>query len=215
VIFDFDGVLADSERYHFLAYREVFARYGHHIDEREYYKRFTSLGLGARGEIERYRLDLDPAEIAKQKAPLFSRYCREGQVRMYPSAKRVVETFAEMERPMVVVSGSSREDILAVLGREGLENRFQAILGKGETEKPKPHPSGFLKAAELLGLPPSQCLVLEDAEKGLQAAQAAGTPVIIVKSRETAPFDFPGADLVLEGMDELAALLLRIQRAKR
>jgi beta-phosphoglucomutase-like phosphatase (HAD superfamily) len=60
IIFDFDGVLADSEKYHFITYSEVFARYGHTIDETEYYKYWTSLGLGARGEIERHNLDLDP-----------------------------------------------------------------------------------------------------------------------------------------------------------
>ena len=60
MIFDFDGVLADSEKWHFATYSEVFARHGHTIDETEYYKYWTSLGMGARGEIERFGLDLDP-----------------------------------------------------------------------------------------------------------------------------------------------------------
>lgn len=207
VIFDFDGILADSERYHYLAYRQIFARYGHRVDEKEYYRYFTSLGLGARGEIERHRLDLDPVEIAKQKGPIFSRYCRDGSIKVYPAAKEIVRLISALGKRLIVASGSLRQDILAVLEREGMQNFFQGIVGKNETARHKPHPDAFLTAAERLGLSPGECLVLEDAEKGLQAALAAGIPVIIAKSRETRPFEFPGADLVLDNLDELASLL--------
>ena len=78
IIFDFDGVLACSERWHFVTYEEVFTRYGHTLDETEYYKYWTSLGHGARGEIERHDLDLDPVAIRAEKQPLFTERCRGG-----------------------------------------------------------------------------------------------------------------------------------------
>ena len=95
IIFDFDGVLADSEKWHFETYSEVFARHGHTIDETEYYKYWTSLGLGARGEIERYGLDLDPVAIRDEKRPLFSERCRDGSIELYPQAHEILDRAAD------------------------------------------------------------------------------------------------------------------------
>jgi beta-phosphoglucomutase-like phosphatase (HAD superfamily) len=72
VIFDFDGILVDSERHHMAAYNAVFQKYGHTLDETEYFKYWTSLGHGPAGEIERHKLNIDPAEIRRQKRPTFS-----------------------------------------------------------------------------------------------------------------------------------------------
>ena len=200
VIFDFDGVLADSERFHFLAYSEVFARSGHTIDEKQYYWYWTSLGLGARGEIERHALDLDPGEIMKEKNPIFSRYCRDGSIKLYDEAKEIVRILAAAGKKMAIASGSTTEDILAILKNERMEEYFPVIKGKDNVRNTKPDPEVFLRACEALALEPHECVVLEDAEKGVQAARAAGMPVIVVRSPETRPFDFPGADAVVDSL---------------
>ncbi|MDH3265125.1 MAG: HAD hydrolase-like protein, partial [Paracoccaceae bacterium] len=114
IIFDFDGVLADSERFHFLAYSEVFARHGHRVDEVEYYKYWTSLGHGARGEIERHGLSLDPLAIRNEKLPIFSRYCRDGSITLYPEARELIDRMVLADKTLTVASGTAREDIEAV-----------------------------------------------------------------------------------------------------
>jgi beta-phosphoglucomutase len=207
IIFDFDGVLADSEKYHFLSYKEVFAGYGHSVNETEYYKYWTSLGLGAKGEIDRHKLDIDPARIIEEKIPIFSRYCRDGSIRLYKEAKEIVSLFAKAGKRMAVASGSHRQDILAILENEGMENYFTAINGKESVSKTKPDPEVFLNSAKALGLTKNECVVFEDAEKGMFAALDAGIPVVVVKSRETRGFDFSQADLVLDSLSELLDLL--------
>ena len=207
VIFDFDGVIADSERYHFLAYRDVFARYGHTVDEREYYKYWTSLGLGPRGEIERHHLDLDPTAIRDEKRPTFSEYCRSGAIRVYNEIPAILERLSRAGLVLAVASGTSKEDITAVLDNAGLRGYFSVIVGCDEIPAIKPAPDVFLAAMKRLGMKPSECLVIEDAEKGVTAARAARVPVIVVRTNETRAIDFSDADLVLDSLAELLTLI--------
>lgn len=209
IVFDFDGFLADSEKYHFLAYEEVFARYGHHIDETEYYKFWTSLGHGVKGEIERHRLDLDPLKIRDEKIPIFSRYCEDGSITLFPQTRELLDLFSKAGKRLAIASGSSTLDVRAVLKNAGVVDRFEAILGNDTVAKLKPAPDIFLKAVEALGLDAGDCVVFEDAEKGMSAAIAAGIPVIVVRTPETMGFSFTPADLVLDSHVELLDLVRR------
>lgn len=207
LIFDFDGFLADSEKYHFASYREVFANHGHDVDEVEYYKYWTSLGHGAKGEIERHNLDLDPITIRDEKRPIFSRYCEDGSIRLFDEAREMLDILSTMNKKMAIASGSMSGDIRAVLRNASLGDRFDTILGSDTVPKIKPAPDIFLETLRAIDLRASQCVVFEDAEKGVHAANAAGIPVIVVLTRETRDFDFDAADLVLESHRELVQVL--------
>ncbi len=209
IIFDFDGFLADSEKYHLASYKEVFARYGHTIDETEYYKYWTSLGHGAKGEIDRHKLDIDPLRIRDEKIPIFSRYCEDGSIKLFPQTKELLDLFVQAGKKLAIASGSSTRDIRAVLRNGGAADRFEAILGSDTVVKIKPAPDIFLKAADALGVATGDCLVFEDAEKGMLAAIAAQIPVVIVRTPETQGFDFTAADVVLESHVELLELARR------
>jgi beta-phosphoglucomutase-like phosphatase (HAD superfamily) len=211
LIFDFDGLLADSERFHFVSYNEVFERFGHALDETEYYKYWTSLGQGAKGEIDRHGLDLDPLAIRREKMPIFTRYCEDGSITLHEGASEMVGLLSGLGKRMAIASGTPASDVRAVLRNAGLGGAFEVILGSDTVTRVKPAPDVFLKTAEALGLGPPECLVLEDAEKGLFAAIDAGMPVVIVRTRETASFDFSRADLVVESHAEMVGLLLRIR----
>jgi len=210
IIFDFDGLLADSERFHYLSYGEVFAKYGHTIDETEYYKYWTSLGLGARGEIERFNLDLDPVRIKEEKNPIFSRYCEDGSIQLFPQAERMIELLHRAGKRLAIASGTTSTDIRAVLKNAGVTDRFGAILGSDIVPMLKPAPDVFLEAARRIGREPGKCLVLEDAEKGMFAAAAAGMPVIIILTRETKDFDFSRADMTVDSTAEFVSLLEKV-----
>jgi HAD superfamily hydrolase (TIGR01509 family) len=210
LIFDFDGFLADSERYHYLSYSKVFRRFGHEIDETEYYKYWTSLGHGARGEIERHGLDLDPSTIREEKIPIFSRYCLDGSIRLFPEAREMLDVMAGTGKTLAIASGSFTDDIRAVLRNAGVDGLFEAIIGSDIVTKIKPAPDIFLRTLEAIGLAASDCVVFEDAEKGMLAANAASIPVIIVLTPETRAFDFSRADLVLDSHAELAELTRRV-----
>lgn len=210
IIFDFDGVLADSERWHFRTYREVFARYGHTVDETEYYKYWTSLGQGAEGEVERHGLDLDPVAIRDEKRPLFSERCRDGSIQLYPEAYEILERLAKKDKILTIASGTASFDIAAVLENAGVRDYFFEIVGSDTVPSVKPAPDSYLAMLERLDLPASRCLVIEDAEKGMQAANTARIPVVIIRTNETRDFDFANADLTLDSHAEFLEIVRRI-----
>jgi len=209
VIFDFDGVLVDSERFHYQAYNAVFQKYGHTIDATEYTRYWTSLGLGPAGEVERHRLAIDPKAIRDEKRPIFSEYCRRGTIRFFPEARELVERLFRAGKTLTIASGSVRSDIDAILAHEGLAGHFAFIVGSETVPALKPAPDIFLHVLDAVGASTRDALVLEDAEKGVGAAIAAGLPVAVVRTKETRAIDFGAADLVLESHVELAEFARR------
>ena len=208
VIFDFDGVLADSEPYHYLAYNEIFEKYGHSLNKSEYWVEWTSKGQGIAGEIERHNLDLqiDPIKLREQKFEVYSQYCKNGDIKLYPDAIKVVRQL-KSNLPVVIASGSWKHDIRAILKNSGAEYLFDNILGKESAIKEKPHPDIFINAAKSLHCHASQCMVIEDALKGLIAAKAANMACIIILNQLNQKIDFSEADLVFPSLSEFSAAL--------
>lgn len=207
LVFDFDGLLADSERFHYEAYNAVFSRYGHTLDQTEYWKYWTSLGHGVQGEIDRHGLDLDAVAIRREKMPIFTRYCEDGTIGLFDDAKRMIDLLATTGKKMAIASGTPAPDVRAVLKNAGVEGLFGVVLGSDTVKRVKPAPDVFLKTAGALELSPSECLVFEDAEKGMFAAVDAGMPVVIVRTPQTRGFDFSRADLVAESHREMVELV--------
>ena len=208
IILDFDGLLADSEPFHYRAYNEVFERYGHTLDPDEYWVEWTSKGKGIAGEIERHDLNLgvDPKELRLQKFEAYSRFCKNGDIKLFPATQGLAKILAATHK-IAIASGSWKEDIQSILKNADALSLFPIILGKESARREKPHPDIFLKAAETLGCPPELCLVVEDALKGLTAATQAGIPCLIIKNRLNQNIDFEGADLELSSLAELVSLL--------
>lgn len=213
IIFDFDGVLVDSERHHMAAYNTVFQKYGHTLDEQEYFKYWTSLGHGPAGEIERHKLSLDPDMIRREKRPTFTEYCRNGVVRFFPEAREVVELLSRAGKQLAIASGTMTSDIEAVLENEGLRRHFASIVGCDTVPALKPAPDIFNYVLRELGVAPRNAVVIEDAEKGVGSARAAGIPVVVVRTPETANIDFKDADLVVKSHAELLEHIRRTFRA--
>jgi len=203
VILDFDGLIADSEPFHYRAYNEVFERYGHTLNPEEYWVEFTSKGKGIQGEIERYNLKLDvkPEEMRQQKFEIYSRFCQNGDIKLFPEAKQFIQKLNGRFK-VAIASGSWAHDIRAILKNENADSLIQTILGKNPPRPEKPSPDIFLEAARELGLPPAKCVVVEDALKGLTAAHEAGMACIIVRNRLNQNIDFHGADIILENLSE-------------
>lgn len=211
LIFDFDGLLADSEKYHFRAYNDVFVRYGHTLDETEYYKYWTSLGHGVRGEIERHNLDLDPLEIRREKMPIFSKYCEDGSITLFEEAREIIDMMSRFGKAMAIASGTPAPDVRAVLRNANVDDFFDVIIGSDTVARVKPEPDIFLAALKALRFGPNECVVFEDAEKGMFAAIEAKIPVVIIRSPETKRFNFGRADLTVDSHREMIALLREIE----
>ncbi len=208
IIFDFDGLLVDSEPFHYKAYNTVFEEYGHTIDPDEYWVEFTSKGKGAPGEIERYGLKgLDPLEIRKKKFVVYSEFCRSGEIKFFPLAEKLIRSAKSFGHKLAIASGSRNEDLQAILRLNNFQNTFDLIMGKESAPREKPEPDIFLLAAEGLGIQPKDLVVLEDAEKGLRASKAAGIPCVMVRNKLNKNIEFPEADFICEGLDELLEAL--------
>ncbi len=207
VIFDFDNIIVDSEPYHYEAYREVFEKYGHTIDREDYWVEWTSKGGGAAKEIRRFNLGIDTDEIVALKNPIYSSFCGSGDIRVFPEAFGIVKTLREAGYTLAIASGSYEHDIRAILAANGIEELFSTIVGKCGVSNFKPHPETYVKALKQLGLESSECIAIEDAEKGIRSALGAELRAICIETEVTRGFDIEGADLYVSGLAEFSRLL--------
>ncbi len=186
-LFDFDGVLVNSEPLHFGALRDALAREGVAIDEAEYLN--TYLAYDDRGAIrlalERHGVRFDRARveaIALLKAGDFAALLP--TIPFFPGAKELVRALAA-EVPVAIASGALHGEMDAILRAGGIRDAFSAIVGADDVSRGKPHPEPYLTAMAAVnghdpGLRPEDCLVFEDAMPGIAAARAAGMLVVAV-----------------------------------
>jgi HAD superfamily hydrolase (TIGR01509 family) len=185
VIFDFDGVLVNSEPLHFRALREALLGEGITITDEEYLREYVA--YDDRGSIrialERHGRTVSPERVgavAAVKAAAFERLM--AQVPFYPGARELVRGLAA-EVPVAIASGARRQEIERILDAGGLREAFSAVVGADDVARTKPHPEPYLAAYDQIaprvsGLSPAECLVFEDTIPGIAAARAAGMKVI-------------------------------------
>jgi len=207
VLFDFDGVIADTETCHFDTFRAVLADAGVELDASDDGSRFLGVHDRAAFEIAfaaaGRRLDrATREELVARKSALYASSASE--IALFPGAREAIAGAAR-RGPMTIASGGRRCDIGVVLAAHGLIDAFPSFVSGDETERPKPDPECFLRALALLrrerapALQPGECLVIEDSFRGVEAARAAGMRTIAVTHSSTAA-QLAGADLVVDGL---------------
>jgi len=186
IIFDFDGILVNSEPLILKLFQEMAAKEGWALEAEDYYRRY--LALDDRGVVERlYRShgrELDPAQLDKLvawKARAYQKAIRDG-VASFPGAKEFVLK-ASGRFPLAIASGSLRVEVEYLLNKLGLREKFVALATAEDCKRSKPDPEVYMKALRSLELQPSfrerplraaECLAIEDASGGIEAAHAAG-----------------------------------------
>lgn len=200
VLWDLDGVLVDSTRFHYEAYRKLLAEPGRDIS----FDDFRNL-IGLRNETILQRLfgELPPQEVERlgERKEEFFRELIAGNVEALPGAAGLVRRLRESGVLMAIVSSTPRANIELILGSLRLAEAFAAVVGAEDASRGKPHPEGFLTAAERLEVAPVDCVVLEDAPEGIQGAKAAGTRCIGVATTRP-PERLREADLVVDRLDD-------------
>ena len=211
VVFDFDGVLADSEPLHLRAFQEVLAGLGVTLTRDEYYARY--LGFADEGAFEAiadtYGWNLTPAQIGslvQEKATVFDAMLEHADV-LYPGAAECVTRLAG-DFPLGIASGALKHEIVAVLERYELAGRFRFVVAAGDTPASKPAPDPYHRAAALHGVPPETCIAIEDSRWGIESAKAAGLTCIgITNSYPASELDV--ADAVIESLAEFTTHFIR------
>ena len=206
VLFDFDGVLADTENVHVAAWERTFAAMGWDVPPE----------VCARSAEEDDRLFL--------KSVLAERGVRDGDLagwigrkqvttlemlsanpRIYAGVRELVGAIAGRAR-LAVVSGTWRANVKAVLAGAGLASAFSVIVAKEDANRPKPDPSAYLAALAALRVEASEAVALEDSPSGLAAAQAAGIRAIAIGHRRQAGPWSEGVEFVERLADRERAL---------
>ena len=184
-MFDFDGVLVDSEPLHFRALRGGLASEGIAIDEDEYYARYAAYDdrTAIRLALEEHGTPFDAARVdrtARAKSTLFDEMLP--GIPFFPGARELVRDLAR-DLPLAIASGALRSEIERILAAGGLRECFRAVVGAEDVERTKPDPLPYASAVELLarespGLRPEDCVAFEDTMAGIASARAAGLKVI-------------------------------------
>ena len=210
VVFDFDGVIANSEPLHYRAFREVFEESGMTFSEQDYYGRY--LGFDDVGVFKAVATDRGlawtsdrVARLVTSKAERMERLEQDGSM-LFPGAEAAIRRAAALV-PLAIASGALGVEIRRVLDREGLTRYFKAIVAAEDTLVSKPAPDPYGRALALLAqavrspLPPAECVAVEDSPWGLQSAKAAGLhTVAVAHTYDCAALD---ADAVISSLDEL------------
>ena len=186
IIFDFDGVLVDSEPLILKIFQKMAAREGWSLTPEDYYRNY--LALDDRGIVEHlfrsHGSALDPArrvEWVAWKAREYEQAIRDG-LPSFPGAAEFVRKVSD-QYPLAIASGSLRGEVEYLLARLGLGNKFAVLVTADDTACSKPDPEIYLKALERLQrlaafrqkpLRAAECLAIEDAPGGVEAAHAAG-----------------------------------------
>ncbi|MDJ1137233.1 HAD family hydrolase [Streptomyces iconiensis] len=181
VVFDLDGTLVDSEPLYYEAGRRLLAAHGVPGFSWDDHARF--IGIGTRETLrtlhDEHGIAASVDTLLAEKNRLYLDLAREG-TEVFPEMRKLVERLHAAGHPMAVASGSSRAAIDAVLGATVLDPLLPVRVSAEEVPRGKPEPDVFLEAARRLGVSPADCVVLEDAPPGAEAAHRAGMPCIAV-----------------------------------
>jgi HAD superfamily hydrolase (TIGR01509 family) len=203
VIFDLDGVIIDSEGLQYQAYCQVLEPFGVRITRQEYGREWIAAGRGPEYAVKTYDLPLSPQELRDIKNPVYQEIMRR-TVTLMPGAESVLARLST-RLPLALATNSQRQEVAFVMERFGLRRFFTALITREDYAGAKPEPDAFLAAASALGLAPQRCVVIEDAHKGVVAAQRAGCRCIAVPHDFTLENDFSLADLVVPSLDAVTA----------
>lgn len=206
VIFDLDGLLADTERLHCQAYRHALMSEGIVLSEAEYSEHWVRHGKGIAEWLTDHGFGHDPLSVraVKSRRYLDLLAC---ELRPMSGALELLERLHGRKK-IGLASSSYRDAVEGVLTGLAIDHYFQAIVSGLDVTRVKPEPEIFLAAAQQLRSDPSECLVLEDAEKGVIAAHRAGMYCIAVPNEYTRHHDFSKATKVCTSLDEISLSLI-------
>ena len=218
IIFDFDGVIADTEPLHFAGFRQTLAEIGISLTESDYYSNY--LGYDDRGcfiaALTAHRQPIDPAALARLMQRKAHAYLESVQNHLviFPGVREFVREAASAY-PLAIASGALRHEIEVILEQAGLRKEFLHITSAEDVTSGKPDPQPFLHALTALNrqrqepvITARSCLVIEDSIPGIRSAKTAGMKVLAVANTHTLQ-DLHEAHAVASNLSEIRLSELR------
>ena len=209
VIFDMDGVLADTEPLHGKCFVRAFAGFGIETTPEEYRQAVTIGGSTVRD----YFLSLggDPSDWDRVKGikDAFMEEAVEHGEALMPGVVPLLDLLRSAGIPVGLATSARRRSLDIIIDRLGLRPYFDVTVTKDEAQAEKPDPEIYLTAAQRLGVDPAGCVAIEDSPRGVLAAVRAGMKCVAVPTRSTADGDFSAATLVVRSLEEVDLDTLR------
>lgn len=203
VIFDFDGVIADSEHVNIEGGVQAFKEIGHDLDDDD--KQFI-VARDSRAIVSHIMrskgISASEDELVERYRQLYDDLWETG-VRAMPAIQNTLHALEKKDLVFALATSNRRSRVESFLKQFELTGIFSIIVGGEKVAKKKPDPEVYLKTLEELGLPASVVLTVEDSSVGLRAAKAAGLRCAVIPNKHTAAHDFSSADFILKSPEEL------------
>ena len=204
ILFDFDGVLADTMEDNFLAWQKAFKDYEINIKKEDYFPlEGMELIKIAKKISGKYKVHPDPETIVKLKNKY---YLEDHSFFLYPKAAELIDLLKKNKFLLAIVSAGTRERLRRTVPAEFLK-KFDTIISGEDSKNGKPSPDPYLNAAKKLGVSPEECVVIENAPLGIKSAKKAGMYCIAICSTLDQLF-LSEADEIIDKFEDLEKLTM-------
>ncbi len=205
VIFDMDGVIVNTEPLHKKAYFKTFKSLNLEVSDVLYHSLTGSSTINAMQKlVQHYDLNENPELLVLKKRNFFNDLFKTDEdLKLIEGVEDIIKYFHEKGVTLVLASSASHSTINQVFERFNLDKYFIGKLSGADLKKSKPHPEIFEKAAELANTPRNKCIVIEDSDNGVIAANSAGIFCVGYRSEHSKMQTLKIADLVIEDFEEL------------
>lgn len=210
VIFDMDGLIADTESIESKALEKLLQEYG---KTPRYYGNGLIHVVGLAGDQTwvdlktSYGINDDIALLRQRKRDIFEEIIKKG-VKPFDGFFALLDELKKNKFRLALASNRVIHHIYLILKELHVKEYFDVIVGPSEKRKHKPHPDIYLETAKLLKVKPQECLALEDTEYGIHSANSAGMKVIAIPNRYTKDHDFSKADKVVKSLQSVTMELI-------
>lgn len=211
ILWDMDGVIADSNSFHFAAWQETFAKRGIKFTKEDFSKLFgTRNDFIIRSVMGEKLSEIDVKIMVQEKEENFRRKAR-GNIKPFPGVVRLLNVIKGGNFKLGLVSSAPKENIDLLISELKLEGLFDCTVFGQEVSESKPSPQIYLLAAEKLGVAPNDCTVIEDSSLGVRAAKTAGMRCLAVTNTHPRQ-ELEEADKVVDSLEnvDLITLLVRV-----
>lgn len=205
VIFDMDGVLVDSQPYHFKADIDTMAEYGV-IKDQKFYESFAGTLTADRMRTlkEMFGLDVPVEEMTIKRENMILDIMGKEDIKPVSGIPEFLRSIEEKGLTTAVASSSDYKLINLILDRLKIAQYFDSVTSGSDVKRGKPSPDVFLLAAERIGIEPSECLVVEDSENGVKAAKAAGMKALGYINPTSGKQDLSLADFITDDFKKIS-----------
>lgn len=208
VIFDFDGLIVDSETPEFEAHRQIFAEHGVELTPDEW-RGEVGIWSATRNWFAKLAeitgRPVDPVALREEKRRRFWQIIK---MEPMPGVRALLDELYAAGVPLALASSAEASWINKAIAQLNVIRYFQFIVTGDDVTHRKPHPEGYLLAAHRLGVEPARCVAVEDSQHGLTAAKAAGMKAVAIPNWLTAEHNLDAADLRVASAVELSAAAL-------